>query len=666
VAKLEEAAERPGQLLSWVLCTLKRQPPGVINPPSRAAERRGVEFGAWYEGKLAPLRKADQIPVRRPPKPKPAAPVKVAKPNMLADRPIASDAEDRLDYKPYADALASLIDNPQTATPLTLAIHAPWGAGKTSLARLVEKRLTGGPAAGGAEPHVTMWFNPWMHEDAPSLRGAFVAEVAQQAGRKRRLWRRLLFPLPAGLRSPSQQLRVRLMQGALLLSVALLVGLAAVGLGLATAPDWTPPAWIPKVGPDLVVAALVVSATGFGLRLVGAVGGAIASFVRDPKAESATGSIPGVRAQLGKLLRQATPRGSRFVVFIDDMERCSPPRAVELLEAISQLVDHPDVVVVLVADMEGVAAHAELKYADLARQQKRDDFGRPYLEKIVQVQFDVPAPAVGRVRAALEGVTAQERQPSDGPWRRVRRILAETMEGLRATPRLFSRFNLWRTLRDAWPSLLAAALLGYVLLHPGLMGILPIPGGQVVAWIGLGLVCLLLLVVEWQRTLRGVRITQLRGQIEDASAGGADAPTVARGYEETLRHLEGQAADLRLANASDFVTQARDEALSRVPALPRHAKRVENRVRLLAVIAKRRGILDGEGALQARQLGKWVALQERWPDRARRIAEDPGWLAREETAAREQPAKGDDWSAFLRDEPALGPASAMLTRFERA
>jgi hypothetical protein len=39
---------------------------------------------------------------------------------MLADVPLASDSDDRLDFKPYADALAGLIDSPNTTTPLTL------------------------------------------------------------------------------------------------------------------------------------------------------------------------------------------------------------------------------------------------------------------------------------------------------------------------------------------------------------------------------------------------------------------------------------------------------------------------------------------------------------------------------------------------------------------
>lgn len=59
----------------------------------------------------------------------------------LADAPVDNDAADRFGYGDIADGLARLIDGEETATPLTIAVSAPWGAGKTSLLRLVENRV---------------------------------------------------------------------------------------------------------------------------------------------------------------------------------------------------------------------------------------------------------------------------------------------------------------------------------------------------------------------------------------------------------------------------------------------------------------------------------------------------------------------------------------------
>jgi KAP family P-loop domain len=86
----------------------------------------------------------------------------------LADAPVDSDAADRFGYADIADGLARLIEGEQTATPLTIAISAPWGAGKTSLMRLVADRVVRQRAAIHRAPAIVVWFNAWMHDAAPT------------------------------------------------------------------------------------------------------------------------------------------------------------------------------------------------------------------------------------------------------------------------------------------------------------------------------------------------------------------------------------------------------------------------------------------------------------------------------------------------------------------
>jgi TIR domain/KAP family P-loop domain len=49
--------------------------------------------------------------------------------------------EDLLEYRPYAMAIAGFIRYPETRPPLTIGIKAPWGAGKTSLMRMIQQEL---------------------------------------------------------------------------------------------------------------------------------------------------------------------------------------------------------------------------------------------------------------------------------------------------------------------------------------------------------------------------------------------------------------------------------------------------------------------------------------------------------------------------------------------
>ena len=84
--------------------------------------------------------------------PEQSASEQVAPFQILSD--MATDAEqyDHLRFARYADALAFLIDQKETATPLIMAISAPWGAGKTTLANLVEEQLRESILSAGLMP----------------------------------------------------------------------------------------------------------------------------------------------------------------------------------------------------------------------------------------------------------------------------------------------------------------------------------------------------------------------------------------------------------------------------------------------------------------------------------------------------------------------------------
>jgi KAP family P-loop domain len=144
--------------------------------------------------------------------------------------------EDAIGYDVYANAIALGIQHPETKPPLTIGIKAPWGAGKTSLMRMVRRRLewpqtwsdppdrlrglrltgTGAPSDrrvkyrdllralrhGGDEPdevtatpeperrglgaaddpdwRPTVWFNPWKYQSGDQIWAGFAYELIEQ------------------------------------------------------------------------------------------------------------------------------------------------------------------------------------------------------------------------------------------------------------------------------------------------------------------------------------------------------------------------------------------------------------------------------------------------------------------------------------------------------
>jgi predicted KAP-like P-loop ATPase len=109
-----------------------------------------------------------------------------------------------------------------------------------------------------------------------------------------------------------------------------------------------------------------------------------------------------VSEQLGRLIWHAC-QGGRFVIFVDDLERCAPDRALEVCEMANQVLHHGGVVTVLVADMDTLASRAQERYANGQRDGNGAAIGRFYLEKIVQIQLTLPPPTPRDMLRLLSG-----------------------------------------------------------------------------------------------------------------------------------------------------------------------------------------------------------------------------------------------------------------------
>jgi hypothetical protein len=788
------------------------------------AKSKGREFAPRASSEIrkevAPSSVVSSPPESPTPLPRPRRP----RLQMLADRALEDEAGDRLDFKAYADALAGLIDNPETGTPLTIAIHGPWGAGKSTLAQMVKRRLESKPAAGGNAPHVTCWFNAWMHDDAADLAAAFAAELARSADRLRPLWLRLLGPLPAALRPPGERLRRRILAGIVALLLAALLTFVYTHLKdhqLQVVQDCV--SKLLKIfgdksskDPDVNNSAFFSLVSGLLLLFphLFTVARSVSDFVRDPKAPATTGSMEPVRTQLGDLIQQATPAGSRFVVFVDDLERCRPPRSVDVLEVINQLLCHPNVVVLVMADMTAVAACAEIKYKKLANIYSPEsgglvkgvhdcNYGRLYLQKIVQLQFDLPPLRTEKIRGLLDnlaGIGATEpalvkaaparrtavprplpgllgvalrawRGPyCEDLWQAVHRrpwpwaVVAAPRElalfpercmallgsrvayspaalQLHAEPGLEVRG--WRFAGELsaafYPPFLVAAALSwpayflpwhriaipiytvdltwagpiaalFALLAAAMVGVEAVPGwktdwlrrvfaGGLALWLtAAAWTSALLIRDQWtpwapslsrvwlfsfpcylgiaagcvaltaffayrkghsQRRLDLKEMLKVRDVIREAIEQGRGEK---QQIEERLRErghfhagwealtLEG--LQLHFFNESDLLREAEAEVMPFLPPLPRSAKRILNHLRLLLFIADARKVFGGQPEISAGHFGKWVVLQERWPDVARAVAEAPSEMARLESLA-ESP------ELFFKKVEQIAPRSAQ-------
>jgi hypothetical protein len=451
----------------------------------------------------------------------------------------------------------------------------------------------------GERARVVCWFNAWEHDDAPHLGAALAANVARTANKRRRIWWRLVEPLPAAMLGPQERWRRALfMVFATVAAAALLVAFNATrelaentllpGETLIGGLGWLGVLWL-----GVLVWRAVFSAARDAAR-----------FIDDPRSEAARGSIAQVRDQLGKLIKQAT-RGGRMVIFVDDLERCRPARAVEIFEVASQLLGHSGIVTVLLADMRSLSAAAKAAYEGDV-QSADADLGRRYLEKLVQLELELPPPTTEDMRRLLVGKQAhQVPKPAEQ----------------KAPPE-----------RPSWEAVQAGAFLAaigsfaYVLTDFVLGG----SGGGSTAT-AIDKVAPLAAVVGaivgfivsvwrlWARRQRHQIVQRLESNFDASSV---EENGVAIGDEvlskdglgaEKLESFAGKEAESLKTVHSAEIRKVESFIQNYPPLFPRGAKRMLNHSRLLTKIARDRDMFGGASQLTPEHLGKWIVLKERWP-----------------------------------------------------
>ncbi len=336
--------------------------------------------------------------------------------NILDDQPAAVD---RLDFVSYSRALAELIGQPRTKTPVTFGIFGRWGTGKTTLMRMLAAELE-------RSGTLTVWFNAWQYSREEELWAAFLQSLLLQIRGRLGLLRRLAFSLNLWRRrfkwaeAPEYFL-------------SLLWRLAVVAAPLVVAGPIAQ-----QVQQDLIQSLLQVAGGGGAVVLAAWV--LVRPLVeawrrdltldlnalrKDSDFEKRIAFLDRFREHFADVVSSLPLRGDkRLAVFIDDLDRCPTERVLQILDAVKLFVDLPGCVYVLGLDLDVVQQAISYKYKDDPVAQ------REYLGKIIQLPFQLPPLTRVEMR---EYVTEIARDLPDAHCRDV------FVEGLSANPREIKR-----------------------------------------------------------------------------------------------------------------------------------------------------------------------------------------------------------------------------------
>jgi len=343
--------------------------------------------------------------------------------------PLLSDStadKDLLDFSPYTNTLLDIIRDPKTEGPLVIGLFGTWGSGKTSLMKFVQDDL----AKDESCTFRLAWFDAWKYEKEDALWRALLLRVIDNlrdrndkgedvtpdpfkteiARLEERLYRDVEWEEKGGLTIDLPELAKGFAGTAVRLSIAMLPGFAA----------------------EAVQAAQKAIGKGEDVSSI------LAAF--DRKAiehhQAQLRSIEQFQHEFAKLVGdRVVAHGERLVVFVDDLDRCLPEKAIEVLEAMKLFLDVKGCIFLLGLDQDVVTRSIKVKYRGFAVDEGEESDkripidGAAYLEKIIQVPFRLPKIEARTMMPFVHGLARF-------PDVRCENVFAE---GLEANPRKVKR-----------------------------------------------------------------------------------------------------------------------------------------------------------------------------------------------------------------------------------
>lgn len=308
-------------------------------------------------------------------------------PNRPVDKDIkarsdGAEQEPGLNFPNIAVCMANLMDALVTdrertddgADPaqVTVGLYGPWGAGKSTLVMALRKELEG-------RTYRCFTLNPWKWDGRADLHDFVRGAVLDQAMRKKFAlgviwWRLYMF-----LRTYGQRI-------AWLAGIPTFVGIVMWKMGIQ----------IDLKEMKVANYAVPTGISVVGIALWGIFGKSFSQFTSNilfGKPLGALGAAGLARAfeDIARLIEFQSGDKRPFVFFIDDLDRCPPERVAAFVESIHSLTA-AGCITFLACDKAYVEAALKAKYKAIVDvHEDAQDFGRRFLEKIVQIPFRVPS-----------------------------------------------------------------------------------------------------------------------------------------------------------------------------------------------------------------------------------------------------------------------------------
>ena len=293
-----------------------------------------------------------------------------------SDRPILKIEEDLLGRSDFSEALADAIASWHGKDSLVVALHGDWGSGKSSIKNMAVYKLE---CLTKNKPDIVE-FSPWEWAAQEKITASFFQEISLSIGRidKTKSGKKLAATLKKYGRYLNTGEYVATGLSAALPTLFVLATLAGVG------GNFSDETWVKNVSTILLGGFAIWAAfLKWGKGLFNNLSGNIEATAREYEQ-----GLSSIRQELTSLLSK---RSSSLIVVMDDLDRLTSNQLRMVFQLVKANLEFPNVVFLL------------LFQRDLVEEKLTDgkQSGRDYLEKIVQVPFDIPKIETTRLHSLL-------------------------------------------------------------------------------------------------------------------------------------------------------------------------------------------------------------------------------------------------------------------------
>ncbi|WP_418501763.1 KAP family P-loop NTPase fold protein [Flagellimonas sp.] len=285
-------------------------------------------------------------------------------------------SEDLLGFKVHADLLVDVIKD-DSVLPVTIGVFGDWGSGKSSILKIVESELTNGEESGFHNGTLVLYFNGWVFEGYDDAKAALLESIIEKFDKHKTIGHKVKDNTKKLLKS------VKWMR---------LLGLSFKKVIVPTASAYLTggASLIPfllnefsQIDPEDLTAKL----KGDGAE----------DFLKDIIKRNENEEVTLVREFREDFKEMIEKSGiNKLVVIIDDLDRCTPDRLIENLEAIKLFLNVEKTAFVIGADPRIVRHAIEHRYKTDSIENSDDPNSRnnrivsDYLEKLIQIPYYLP------------------------------------------------------------------------------------------------------------------------------------------------------------------------------------------------------------------------------------------------------------------------------------